>query len=254
MQMKIIFCSDLHGNLEQYKLLVKYSKAKQAQAIIIGGDLFPKRYFLKTLNFFCSTKFKAKTIASQLSFFKNDLFPILQDAAPMPIFVTLGNADFYVNMQHFCQFCANTHVHVLLNQTITILPATTVDSKPIKLLVYSGVPLTSHQLKDFERFDTHEHVPLQLSNTALLLRGACSVPKHELTLKYGYTEAHVSHDIKLMLKYGCNALQIPSTNLEVNIQRAFSIQSEMAQVLQNYDKNSATWVCNIICVYICRFG
>ena len=90
--MIIVYTSDLHGNKEHYFELLELAMLKQAQAVIIGGDMLPIRGPFQS------------SIKAQEEFILTFLEPTLQDflaASPRStLYTMLGNDDWQTSNVH----------------------------------------------------------------------------------------------------------------------------------------------------------
>jgi len=253
---KLIFSADLHGNLLQYQKLINHAHTVQADAILIGGDLFPKSSKPKggaigkivnnishTLNSY-SEEGNTKTVAYQLQFFKNDMVPLLTQSQfnkQIPVFITLGNADFYANIDAL-KSEAPKHVHVLYNEHYCDFLHRADDDNnsafTFDLITYSGVPFTSHRLKDQERFDLKNFDDATADRSDARYSGYVSIPQSHFA-QYGITESMLKHVDKQDAKnpYGSGAVSLKFPVKDKEFVAKFSIENELTQVLNKYHSN-----------------
>jgi uncharacterized protein len=134
---KILYTSDIHGNVVQYRKLIDYAMEKVADFIIIGGDLAPKN--------FSSSDF----IAGQRDFFKNKmpdiLSPFKERLPKSKILLMMGNDDCAANMDILDLF-DNDLIHLIHNKRKKLTDG-------LDLVGYSYVPITPFGIKDWEKYD-----------------------------------------------------------------------------------------------------
>ncbi|MDD5331264.1 MAG: metallophosphoesterase [Candidatus Nanoarchaeia archaeon] len=138
---KIIFTSDIHGNLTQYKKLFEKAYNERTEAIIIGGDIAPKDE-------------KNRTIKGQKEFIENKLIPIIKDFHEKnqqnnhlcKVFIMMGNDDFRSNNSLFKKYEKTNLLKNIHNKVISL-------HENLKIAGYSYVPLTPFKYKDWERLD-----------------------------------------------------------------------------------------------------
>lgn len=123
---KILFTADLHGNKDQYDILLQ--KSKDYDIVIIGGDLTPKDA-------------QNRTIAKQREFIIEFLGPLLSQISAKVILM-MGNDDFKFNED---LLKSNNSVFYSSNGKLTI--------NSIDFVCYSYVPLTPFQYKDWEKVE-----------------------------------------------------------------------------------------------------
>lgn len=137
---RFVYAADLHGNLNQYQILVQYAKETQASCILLGGDLGPK----------ITSKDGEDLIHQQRHFFKTT-FPQLFDSyfATVPqgkVFYLFGNDDCSCNVE-VCDTYAKEHFFLLHNHRYHF------SFSEVDFVGYSCVPLTPFGIKDWEKFD-----------------------------------------------------------------------------------------------------
>ncbi|KAL0482848.1 hypothetical protein AKO1_014129 [Acrasis kona] len=229
---KIVFSSDLHGNLDQYSSIVQLATKEQASIIVFGGDLFLKG----------SISASTKTIEAQRVYFTDKILPIVKDYSGH-VFFTFGNADFYIIVDVLRKYIVQenfTNIHVVNDEVVQI------PNSKIKLLAYAGVPFTRHMLKDWERFDTcdpQEHSLRDLSY--IVTKGAVSYNYEQfnyLTNGLNLKEYLVEDDQqKVLLKYGPNINYVNLPTLEnVQLMKNFSIECQMRRILNDCKQEDYT--------------
>ena len=85
MSYNILYTADLHGNKEFYKKLIEKAKENIIRAVVIGGDLCPKRTGTLKQSINYQKEFLKTFFIPQLSILKKDIFFIM------------GNDDFRIN-------------------------------------------------------------------------------------------------------------------------------------------------------------
>ena len=88
---KLIFCSDLHGNMTQYQRVFDYAAKVGADFVAFGGDITPKDPGRRTPKL-------------QRQFCEEELFPVIKafhDKAGIPVLMIMGNDDFISNKHIF---------------------------------------------------------------------------------------------------------------------------------------------------------
>src|SRR3989338_5102680 len=116
MTARIVFSSDLHGNLGQYQKIVKLARKQKANAIIVGGDLFPKGS--------SSLGHNTKTVDAQKKYFTEQIVPIVKELEGH-VYFSFGNADFISNVRYYREYLAQqkeilSHVHIVDNDVVEI--------------------------------------------------------------------------------------------------------------------------------------
>lgn len=146
----IIYTSDIHGNLIQYKKLFDRANKTKCNAIIIGGDIAPKDK-------------EHRTIESQKEFLEKDLFPLIKNFKKnnkVKIFIMLGNDDFKANQSLFDK----QKLFNSINNTTKNL------YKDFKIIGYPYVPITPFRYKDWEKMDLNEENE-SLTRKGIVLEG-----------------------------------------------------------------------------------
>ncbi len=136
---RLVYTSDLHGDLDLYRAAGEAAVRTRADALIIGGDLCPGTPSAASL----------RLPIDQPEFLLNQLSPLLDDwkqAHPaLRIFAIPGNDDCQTVLPALEELEMNNLIENL-HQEIRTLGAYT-------LMGLSYVPPTPFQLKDFERWD-----------------------------------------------------------------------------------------------------
>jgi uncharacterized protein len=133
--MKVLFSSDLHGNIEQYKELFKIAD-KEKLPIILGGDLTPK-------------DFSTRTVDGQKSFLEKDFQSLLLKYPHVQVFAMMGNDDFKDNMPLLNEL-SNKH------KQLVILNGEPFAFQGYFLIGYPYVPLTPFKYHDWLKVDIPE--------------------------------------------------------------------------------------------------
>ena len=136
----VVYTSDLHGDLDLYSAAGEAAVQRQADALILGGDLCPGAPSASAL----------RLPIDQPEFLLHQLSPLLyawkEAHPPLRIFAIPGNDD--------CQTVLPVLEELELNGLIENLHQETRTFGAYNLLGLSFVPPTPFALKDFERRDT----------------------------------------------------------------------------------------------------
>ncbi|MBD3247632.1 hypothetical protein GF378_03365 [Candidatus Pacearchaeota archaeon] len=143
-EFRVIYTSDIHGNLAQYKKLFGRAIETKADSIIIGGDLLPKDK-------------KNRTPIKQRRFLEKELIPLIckfhkknaQKNHKCKIFILLGNDDFRKNLSVLKRNQKKGGYKAIQNKCISFY-------ENFKIAGYSYVPLTPFSFKDWERLDLND--------------------------------------------------------------------------------------------------
>ena len=135
MKHTIVYSSDLHGNVTQYKKLVSYAHKINADSVIIGGDIAPKGIKID------------KYIKTQRKFLAEKLPSLLQPLkkAGIVVYLMMGNDDCKANMDILEQENGKLY-YSIHDQRLKL-------TDDLDLVGYSNVPLTPFGIKDWEKFD-----------------------------------------------------------------------------------------------------
>lgn len=149
MPFKLIFSADLHGNKEFYKRLLKKAEEKNANAIIIGGDLCDRNG--NTI---------PERIQNQKNFLENFMVPLFKDFKQKnknkEVYAIMGNDDFRVNLEILENAEKNRILHSIHKKSVKL-------NKDSSIAGYSFVNPTPFRLKDWEKPDFEENkMPAQL--------------------------------------------------------------------------------------------
>ena len=150
---QIIYSSDLHGNIVQYKKLFSRAIQIKADAIILGGDLLPKDK-------------KNRTPKKQKEFFEKKLLSLLeqfhkQNKKNCKVFLMLGNDDFKMSLNLLQKNEKKGHYQVIHNKCLKL-------HEGFKIIGYSYVPLTPFIHKDWEKLDLNEENEMQVREDIVL--------------------------------------------------------------------------------------
>lgn len=142
---KILYTSDIHGNVIQYKKLIDYAVEIAADFVIIGGDIAPKHF--QTNQF----------ISGQREFFQNRLpkllAPLKTKLPNTKLFLMMGNDDCMDNMDVLEKY-DNDLYHIIHNKRIKL-------TNNFDIVGYGFVPITPFGIKDWEKYD-FSNVPANL--------------------------------------------------------------------------------------------
>jgi Icc-related predicted phosphoesterase len=140
-EMKLLYTSDLHGEIALYQELLKLAISSSAEIIALGGDLLPS---------FSPTKRYEDVIPHQRIFTNQYLLPllkrILQTTVVTKIFLIPGNWD----LGYSFLFAEPPKGLIDLNQKIYQLES------GVELIGYPFVPPTPFRPKDYEKRDDPE--------------------------------------------------------------------------------------------------
>ena len=132
MTFKILYASDLHGNEDLYNRLIEKAEEKDIKAVVLGGDLCPRR--MGTLE---------QAISYQKDFLTNFFIPKLNELKK-DVFFIMGNDDFRVNEPLFKN---------LKNDNLKYINKEKFSLSDKHIVGYSFVNPTPFRLKDWEKFD-----------------------------------------------------------------------------------------------------
>jgi Icc-related predicted phosphoesterase len=142
--MRLVYTSDLHGNLNKYRHLLELAAIHQAQAVLVGGDLLP--HTIKV----------AAAVQRQRSFIENDLRPLLisfRAAHPdIPVYLLPGNDDWAAAIKTLDDLEAE-HLAYPLHERVYQL------DNDLWLAGYACVPITPFSIKDYERPEDGLDIP-----------------------------------------------------------------------------------------------
>jgi Icc-related predicted phosphoesterase len=140
-RMKVLYTSDLHGEISLYQELLALTISSSADTIILGGDLLPS---------FPSTKRYEDMIPNQKAFIDQFLFPffkrILETTSTKQIFLIPGNWD----LGYLYLLRKPTEGIIDLTQRMVQL------KNGYDLIGYPFVPPTPFRPKDYEKMDNPE--------------------------------------------------------------------------------------------------
>jgi uncharacterized protein len=129
MEQKILFTSDLHGNINQYKLLLEKAREEKATGIIIGGDLCPTE--------------EGIDINKQIEFI-NSTLPYLLKENKIPIYLMVGNDDVKIINEEL----EKEHEKLWFN-----INQRRISLGNFEIVGYPYIPISPFQVKDWEKFD-----------------------------------------------------------------------------------------------------
>lgn len=141
--MRLLYSSDLHGNPGFYRELLELAADQQVVALIVGGDLLPRKFTLQD------------AISHQRAFVREELRPLLQTfraAHPqIAIYLVPGNDDWAAAIADLEALEAEGLLYLLHQR---VLPLAADANSSIRWIAgYGCVPLTPFSIKDFERRD-----------------------------------------------------------------------------------------------------
>lgn len=144
--MKAIFATDLHGEDRYYQDLCDLALAENADAVLLGGDLFPSH-----------------RPDSQVSYYRGVIVPFLNRLREVgiSIFTIMGNND-----------CRSIMRDVISDDLLRIIHLKGVKLGKFTIVGYPYVPVTPFSLKDWERWDTSSSM-----NADIRLEGYITYPE-----------------------------------------------------------------------------
>lgn len=142
MAYKIIYASDLHGNISYYKKLIAKAQESEIKAIIIGGDLCPRRAGTLEEAVKHQKDFLEDFFIKELSKLKKDVFFIM------------GNDDYRVNEQILVKPImtdSNKKISSIQANNLKYIHKKMFDISSKKIVGYGFVNPTPFRLKDWEK-------------------------------------------------------------------------------------------------------
>lgn len=138
--MKLLYCSDLHGNEKHYARLVSLAEHERPDVVVLGGDMFPDDSALEP----------ARMGHGQPQFvrrqFKNSITALRKACGCESVLIIFGNHDWASS--------AATTEELAKEGLVTILDhKDPVEIQGLPFLGYSCTPPTPWFVKDFERLD-----------------------------------------------------------------------------------------------------
>ncbi len=178
--MRILYTSDLHGREDFYQEIITLSKREEINAVVLGGDLFPKQGRLKD------------SLGFQNQFVENLFYQFLVDLKKQtgaPAYCILGNDDWAATLPLLHQFESDHFVHLLDHQIIQL-------SDEWIITGYPYVPPTPFSPKDFERRDLKNDVPIHTTDFPAVSRSG-SIEKIDETV-YFSQQSSIEEDMTLL--------------------------------------------------------
>jgi len=137
----IMFSSDFHGNIIQYKKFFAKAYNDKVNAVIIGGDIAPKDP-------------KHRTIKDQRLFLEKQFVPLIKKFGEKNkkrnhsclTYLMMGNDDFKSNQAILKKYEKQVGFRVIHNRCMKL-------HEDFKIIGYSYVPLTPFINKDWEKLD-----------------------------------------------------------------------------------------------------
>jgi Icc-related predicted phosphoesterase len=154
--MRLVYTSDLHGDLQSYKAMLALAVSSKAEAVIVGGDLLPHAIKIDV------------ALQKQRDFILSELRPLLeefhQQHPDIKIYLLAGNDDWFAAIRELDAFERDglaypLHERVYRLRTPSKLGAT----DGLWLAGYACVPLTPYSIKDYERSDDGTMPPYSFS-------------------------------------------------------------------------------------------
>jgi Icc-related predicted phosphoesterase len=138
--MKLLYTSDLHGHDPFYRELLALAESQNVQAIILGGDLFPRKGH------------SDQSLANQKQYVRTSFRSFLQEihnTSEMSLYCILGNDDFAGTIPIMEELERENLLTFLHNQTVPL-------TEGIAITGYPFIPPTPFPVKDFEKQDKTE--------------------------------------------------------------------------------------------------
>jgi Icc-related predicted phosphoesterase len=142
--MRLVYTSDLHGNLAMYEQALDLAVAHEAQAVVVGGDLLP--HTIKV----------ADAVETQRTFIRTSLRRLFAtfrgDHPHIAIYLLAGNDDWAAAIAALDELDAEGLAHPLHERVVQL-------AEGLWLAGYACVPITPFSIKDYERHDDGTDVP-----------------------------------------------------------------------------------------------
>ncbi len=142
--MRLVYTSDLHGNLAWYQHLLELAVEHEAPAVIVGGDLLP------------NTIKAADAIPSQRDFIEHSLRPLFSDFRSkhpqIDIYLLPGNDDWAAAIVRLNELEGEGLIYPLHERVFKL-------EDDLWLAGYACVPITPFSIKDYERCDEGGDIP-----------------------------------------------------------------------------------------------
>jgi Icc-related predicted phosphoesterase len=146
--MRLVYTSDLHGNLDFYRNLLELAADQAADLVAVGGDLLPPGIKIDG------------AIEAQRRFIREELGPLLsafrRDHPHIGVYLVPGNDDWTAALSEFKPLEAADVVQILHMRSRQIGP-------DLWLAGYACVPITPYSIKDHERRDDDKVPPYSLA-------------------------------------------------------------------------------------------
>jgi Icc-related predicted phosphoesterase len=142
--MRLLYSSDLHGNTSFYRELFALAADQQVAALIVGGDLLPRKLTLQD------------AISHQRAFIRDELRPLVERfraARPQTdLYLVPGNDDWAAAIADLAALEADGLLYLLHGRVLPMVGAD--ESSSIRWIAgYGCVPITPFSIKDYERRD-----------------------------------------------------------------------------------------------------
>jgi len=185
----ILFSSDFHGNIIQYKKFFIKAYEDKVDAVIIGGDIAPKDP-------------KHRIIKQQRIFLEKHLIPLIKrfynknnkrNHACLT-YLMMGNDDFKANMAFLEKHEEKTGFKIIHNKCLRL-------HENFKIIGYSYVPLTPFVYKDWEKLDLtneNEHI----KRKGFIVEGKKSRGNHYIKVRFDLKKRTntIERDLKRLLQ------------------------------------------------------
>eukprot|EP01120_Amphizonella_sp_Union-15-10_P016606 TRINITY_DN8850_c0_g1_i1.p1 TRINITY_DN8850_c0_g1~~TRINITY_DN8850_c0_g1_i1.p1 ORF type:complete len:308 (-),score=48.31 TRINITY_DN8850_c0_g1_i1:87-1010(-) len=156
----VVFASDMHGNNKQYEKLLKHLQTKKPRALLLGGDLTPKRKRKQSL--------KEQLINQYnwvLTFFSSFLNKL--KASQIPCYLILGNGDCFYSLVAFKELQERDLCKIIHLERVPL-------NEDFDIVGYPFVSFSYSSVKDFEKFD-YSVCPLELKQLVDFKLSTCNV-------------------------------------------------------------------------------
>jgi Icc-related predicted phosphoesterase len=135
--MKFLYASDIHGHDPFYREIVALSRTKGISAIVLGGDLFPRKGH------------SDESLVNQKKYIQTSFRSFLQevrDIASVSLYCILGNDDFAGTIPMMEDLERENLLVFLHDRTVPFIDGITIAGYPF-------IPPTPFPVKDFEKRD-----------------------------------------------------------------------------------------------------
>lgn len=160
--MRIACTADLHGNIADYRALLAFAAQRNADAVIVAGDLLPHAMR------------RDDALETQRRFVERDLAPVLREFRAhhrkVEVYLLPGNDDWAAAYVAVEELAVEGLAHPLHERVYRL-------NDDLWIAGYACVPLTPFSIKDFERYDEGP-LPAFSFDHAFVSRGGVIRPLH----------------------------------------------------------------------------